>query len=205
MKDEQHKNYIFYFDKWRDYDLLSTILSNMGLLIYFLNYQFTIAREYTHIRDPIVHPDAMDDPINASKYENLSRVAVAILSLFAMVCLYLRHYYMATWKQKFFDHDHNVKIYYNYSDSMAGLSNDKYFPVHTSVFNSHFVIEMTMLMICPIPYFDMYIPHTAKADRVVYYFLSELMLAIMAFRLIFLVRTIFNFSIYTDYFNKKIT
>lgn len=61
-----------------------------------------------------------------------------------------------------------------------------------------------MMSITPIPYFDMYIEHDAKSGVKVYYFLSEIMLSVMAFRLVYIVRAYFNYSIYADSYSKKL-
>jgi hypothetical protein len=63
---------------------------------------------------------------------------------------------------------------------------------------------MVMLSVTPIPYFDFYIKHNAKSGVTVYYFLSEIMLSVMAFRLFYIVRAYFNYSIYADSYSKKL-
>ena len=70
--------------------------------------------------------------------------------------------------------------------------------------NDHFAMEFMFLLFCPVPYVDFYISHVAKKERIIYYFFSELMLALMAFRIIFFVRSVFNYYIYTDAYSKKI-
>ena len=50
----------------------------------------------------------------------------------------------------------------------------------------------------------MYIRHTAKKETVVYYFLSEFMLAIMAMRGFYVLRSYINYTKYTDPYSKKL-
>jgi len=61
-----------------------------------------------------------------------------------------------------------------------------------------------MLSITPIPYYDEYVMHKAKRNTIVYYFLSELMLGVMALRLFLIVRAYFNYIIYADSYSKKL-
>lgn len=56
---------------------------------------------------------------------------------------------------------------------------------------------------CPIPYFDMYID-THNKGKTTTYLLSEFILAFMWLRIFFVVRSIFNYSVYTDAYSKKL-
>ena len=78
-----------------------------------------------------------------------------------------------------------------------------------------FIFEFLILLICPIPFFESYV----KIDYFVvhrengidigkkvttYQFMSDYILVIMFLRLFFLFRCIFNYSIYTDAFSKRL-
>ena len=72
------------------------------------------------------------------------------------------------------------------------------------LWNKGFISEIAILLISPIPYFDCYITIIGKGNFEVVYLLSEFLIAIMWFRLFFLIRSIFNYSIYTDAYSKKL-
>ena len=70
--------------------------------------------------------------------------------------------------------------------------------------SKHFYVEMFMLMLCPIPYYDWYVVFFAKKGIIVNYLASDFILAAMWSRIYFIVRAIFNYSIYTDAYSKKL-
>ena len=72
------------------------------------------------------------------------------------------------------------------------------------VFDNYFIFEIIILLLCPIPYFDLYIPISAKENQEVIYLLSEFLLAFMWIRVYFVVRCLFNYSIYTDAHSMKL-
>lgn len=59
-------------------------------------------------------------------------------------------------------------------------------------------------MINPIPFYESYVTITAKKNIKVVYFLSEFLISFMVMRFYFILRTIFNFSIYSDSFSKQL-
>lgn len=66
-----------------------------------------------------------------------------------------------------------------------------------------------MVVVCPIPFFDMIIKtkalNVSKKEYVdVYYLLSDFLLAFMFFRVILLYRAIINFSVFLDMYSKKV-
>jgi hypothetical protein len=79
-----------------------------------------------------------------------------------------------------------------------------YHPSTKAYLNAWFLLEFVMQMITPIPYYDKYV--TFKVNRLyeVHYFMSEIMLSIMAFRLFSLARVYFNYSVYNDFYSKKL-
>ena len=76
-------------------------------------------------------------------------------------------------------------------------------------FNFKYIFECFFMMICPNPFFDFFVGvigingddniHTNQ-----YYFLSDLFLALMFFRLFFFYRTLMNFSDHSDAYSIKI-
>ena len=68
----------------------------------------------------------------------------------------------------------------------------------------YFIFEVVVLLTCPIPFYDQYIDLKCNGGENVKFFLSDFMLAFMFLRLFFLIRTSFNYSIYTDALSKKI-
>lgn len=76
-------------------------------------------------------------------------------------------------------------------------------------FNVNFWIEVVVILICPIPYYDFIITIPAmnptKTGSVnVYYLFSDFILAFMFVRVIFLMRAWINYSIFMDIYSKKL-
>lgn len=61
-----------------------------------------------------------------------------------------------------------------------------------------------MLLTHPIPYYDKYVILVCNGDQKVAFLLSDFLFAFMFLRLFFLLRTSFNYSIYTDAVSRKI-
>lgn len=79
--------YMKYYNLWRDYDLLATIISNTGLLVFFIWYEMFMAK-HVHTRDPEQWPHAMDDPYNAEPSNNIVRMLVFFSTLCSLFCLF---------------------------------------------------------------------------------------------------------------------
>ena len=94
-------------------------------------------------------------------------------------------------------------MYFRFSDSLSRLST-KYKPDPKSLFSFPFFVEIFLMVTCPIPFYDIYIEHKAKNEIVVNYFLSELLLAIMAMRIFYVLRSYINYTRYTDPYSKKL-
>ena len=145
----------------------------------------------------------MKDPSNTEPYTNLIRLITILTTIFALICLIRRHQYKSLWKRTYFSKDKETRIYYRYSEVLIDQTK-LYIPEHTKMLNEHFYIEFVCMCFCPIPWIDFYIQHTAAKGKVIYYFFSEIMLALMVFRLIFIIRSVFNYMIYTDCYSKRI-
>ena len=78
------------------------------------------------------------------------------------------------------------------------------------IFSFDFLFEFIIIAVHPIPYDNEYTFHiidmlSTKSQLIpVHYKLSDFLLAFMFFRLYFLVRTLFNFTIYSDLYSKRI-
>jgi len=96
-------------------------------------------------------------------------------------------------------------LYYRYKE-VTSSEIDKYSPQLThAIKNWAFVVEFVILAATPLPYFDYIIETTGKGGLAVYYTFDDLILSIMAFRGIFFLRAVFNYSIYTDPYSKKLS
>lgn len=72
-----------------------------------------------------------------------------------------------------------------------------------NLITKEFIIEICMLLIFPIPYYDLYIKYEIGKDTIVY-LLSEFLLAFMFVRVYFLVRSFMNYSQYMDSYAKEL-
>jgi len=75
---------------------------------------------------------------------------------------------------------------------------------HQKLITWPFIIELLVLMVVPVPYFDAYIELTCRKNVKVVYLLSEFLFALMWLRVFFLVRTGFNYSVFRDPLSKKV-
>lgn len=94
-KDEIQKKYEMYYNKWRDYDLLTSILSILGLVVgiidvieffIFIQHEYTLA-VYPYEKNP--SPDTHDSFV---------RFIITITSLFAgkkFLIVYYSYFYFS--------------------------------------------------------------------------------------------------------------
>ena len=90
----------------------------------------------------------------------------------------------------------------NYNEEIVGSENSNAKKFKRNYFSIIMILEILLLMIFPIPYYDLYIVTVSRKEINVVYFLSELFTSIMTLRFYFIARTVVNFSIYTDAFSK---
>ena len=90
----------------------------------------------------------------------------------------------------------------NYNEEIVGSENSNANKFKRNYFSIIMILEILLLLIFPIPYYDLYIVTVSRKEIKVVYFLSELFTSIMTLRLYFIARTVVNFSIYTDAFSK---
>ena len=77
--------------------------------------------------------------------------------------------------------------------------------------NRYFFLELIVLLICPLPFWEHYVVvyYEIPGNNGIFqlrcnYFVSDFILVFMFFRFFFLVRSVINYSIYTDAYSKKI-
>lgn len=129
---------------------------------------------------------------------------VMFLTILSLCSLVQRHLAYEKWLQHF-KTDVCTKLYHRYKD-ITSSEEDKYDPlVHGRFYSQRsFWLEFIMLSCTPPPYLHLTFPHVAKGGVEVKYRLEEVMLSIMAFRGYFLLRAIFNYSVYTNPYSKKL-
>ena len=102
-------------------------------------------------------------------------------------------------------------IFYEYNEIVCGEdTEDGHNKDFKEKLDKQFIFEIVILMVCPMPFFDMYISipcngitSDGKKESVVY-LLSELIFVFMWIRMFFLMRSAFNYSIYTDPLARKL-
>jgi len=73
-----------------------------------------------------------------------------------------------------------------------------------SIWDYQFVIELIILALCPIPYYDQYVIYkTGGKDTI--YFLSEFLMSFMWLRIFQICRTALNYGEYGDAFSKRVS
>ena len=93
---------------------------------------------------------------------------------------------------------------YEYNEVILGDPNEIKLAEHKHVYDVHFYIEFLILAVCPIPFYDMYVPIYCNQHTKVVYFLNELMFAFMFLRIIVFVKSFLNYSIYSDPYSRKL-
>lgn len=96
-------------------------------------------------------------------------------------------------------------MYHRYKD-ITSFEEDCFNPHIDSKFWAckYFWMEFILLAVTPLPYVHYDFWHMAKGEVMIKYRLEEVFLSIMAARGFFLVRAIFNYSVYTDPYSKKL-
>lgn len=84
-KKISHFDHMKYYHLWRNYDLMTAIMGNLSLVIYFIYHEFE-SKNNAGTRDPKKWPDPMDDPEHKGN-TNFVRSIVAGLSAVSVYCL----------------------------------------------------------------------------------------------------------------------
>jgi len=112
------KEYHTIFQRWRYYDLYTTVFAMIGLFVAIFNHEYEIRSEL-HSIDKEKYPDPMLHPKNIHLTSFISRIIIGITTLIALVCLCLRHHYKLRWTNKYFKgqskcHDHgDMNMFYD--------------------------------------------------------------------------------------------
>ena len=128
-----------------------------------------------------------------------------LLNLAVVVSISFRHYSKTEWLNYPLPKDLQQAIY-NYKV----FENDRKRERTRSFVTISFIIEVLLISIHPIPYFDPTFDvatlnlQTKKSYINVTYRLSDFLLALMFLRIILLVRTIFNYTMFTDIYAKRL-
>lgn len=117
---DQKKEYHQIFNKWRDFDFITSILAISGLLLAISNYEIGVSADYI---PPSLDIDAMDDPRNTHGSTNIVRLIIMITTLMAVGCLIMRHHYKILWLNKYFHQYSEDHIYYQYNEVITGKNN----------------------------------------------------------------------------------
>lgn len=149
--------------------------------------------------------DPMQLPRNKSRTHFLCQVIIFISTIAAMVCLLIRDYYKMTWCNKFIQNspEDPLHIHFMY-DEVINNAVTTDFGSPKPFFDTWNVLELIMLCNTPLPFFDKYITLDSDGASRVTFLLSDFFFAFMFLRLFQLMRTSFNFSVYTDPLSKKI-
>lgn len=150
--------------------------------------------------DPKVFPYAMLHPRNTSLMTATCRLVTLVTTIFALFCLYVSNVYKNMWYDRWLKKSSTnpMKIQFIYwqeenmiDEPSGGQSYIGGFceSIKMFRFSKELLMEIIILSICPIPFFDCYI-YSDNGTNV--YFLSEIMLALMSFRFYFIMRTWLN-------------
>ena len=84
VQHEKHvkdaRDYHKIYNKWRDYDFLSTICATFGLLLGICNYEYGVIN-FKETPDPQKYPDPMMEPRNNNWVNHLIRFLILLTSI----------------------------------------------------------------------------------------------------------------------------
>lgn len=147
----------------------------------------------------------------------LSRIVVLAISVASVVCYGFRQYYKNKWFVLFTQSKKQKSgIMYNYyGEKVTKCQHDhSRFDVRKNHCSRFFLLEVLILLLCPIPYWDFYVSidyyrgKTLGTDIdqgiTINQLFSDYILCFMFLRLFFLFRAMFNYSIYSDAYSRKV-
>ena len=140
---------------------------------------------------------------------NFVRVVILLISLFGVITLYLRHKIKSEWLNEDLPYEllrsqYLIKLDGSNEIEAAGFNRRRKW------FRSSFWYEALIFLICPLPFDDslvkFWVIDINKKDSsvAVYYLISDFILALMFFRLFFVMRAVFNYNMFTDVVAKKL-
>ena len=135
----------------------------IGLVLAVVDYEIRADLDYIK-PNPTEYPDPMMDYRNARSSTNIVRLIIMITTVLAIGCLCIRQYFKVKWVNLYFKTDNDTHIYYQYNEVMVGKDDCDSIDEKNHVFDTQFILEILFLLICPIPYYDMYIPMRSKKN-----------------------------------------
>lgn len=162
--------------EWRVAELLSSLFSCFGILSSTADYEYGFSPDRDH----------------ANCLQNVNQVyrwLTLILTIVSIYFLVLRHYIKSKW---------NNKRIIN-----SSIHPKKIIKKNKKILSKNLIVEIFLLLIFPYPYFEGNItipqPIIYEMDSVeLCYNLSEILYVIMFIRLLFLFKSLFNFTPYQD-------
>lgn len=119
---EKQKYHVLY-NRWRDYEFLTTVFALIGLAMVMSNYELNVhVDEDPH--DPEKYSDPMNDPRNLRMTTTLVRIMATVTTALACFCLIMRHKAKIEWLNNYFSKDDGTHIFLQYHELIAGADRD---------------------------------------------------------------------------------
>ena len=196
-----NKNYFNLYNSWRSFDLITCVLALVGLALAVADYELSYRYE----------PKEVDTRGIESAKNSTLRLLTSVFTLLAIISIFLRHGLKAKWLNeltmiagKKTPTQRGSRFLY-LLDGGSFLRRRR----HRTLWSWSLVLEILLVFIQPIPYYDLevsfYYLHSSQ-DIIVrtVYTLGDFLYALMFLRLFLLVRTLFNYSKYTDAYAKRV-
>lgn len=151
-----------------------------------------------------------------------TRYLMAVTTILSIASLVARHKQKIKWINEYFNlalkrekHHAARSLHYYYNQAIMGDSDDlmqsrkDVLIKQKKLINKTFVVECLILIVQPLPFYERFfvmecINLKSIERQFVMYYLCDFILVFMFLRLMFLARSIMNYSIYTDAFSKKL-
>lgn len=153
---------------WTQAETMTTILAVAGLLLGIIAYELDIANSHQIFRiDREKYPDPLKHPRNMNKWTQPLRLAIAIMSLLAIMMVIIKQYFMVRWMNEFFPkqdaytREGQPNLFVAYNENIAGNKRNQFLETY-SVIDNVLIFEIFVLLLVPIPYFDIYVVETDK-------------------------------------------
>lgn len=203
----------------RNYDLISTILANFGLVMAIISYDHGVLKyDVDKGINKEAYPIASEHPRVTNYTTCFLRIAILLTTIISIVFLLLRQKYKMQWLGTYFsgiESQHPSAVEYMHFDPESKFVQDEDGDDETlqgdnqHMFTKDTIIELITMVMIPLPGFDRYIdmqtiPADSNATVYYTYLLSDFMLIIMYFRIAMLIRSVFNYTAYNGVFAKKL-
>ncbi|TNV86681.1 hypothetical protein FGO68_gene5323 [Halteria grandinella] len=194
------------YDQWRALDLMASTIATVGLIIAIYSHELDLAREYEMIQAN--GGIQYDDNKYVSEDNHIYRLIVTGLTITTIVIMTLRHHFLTKWRlqlYKFTVIECMLKpVDFNRQKQMKSLARSSFLK------SKQYYVDILFLVFQPLPYWDPTFTMRCIniADKTKFldieYNISTVLISIMFLRFIFIVRTCFNYSIFTDQHAKKL-